>query len=55
LNRSLGNGLLEAAKDSTDIIVAAARMYQQMHMLGHDHVRPEVEIVLVARSFDGVE
>ncbi len=52
---ALRHRLLQRAGDSADRVVHRERVNQQMHMLGHDDIRPNVEAVFGARLFDRVD
>jgi len=47
--------LFEAAQYRTDAVLLLSRMNQQVSVLGHDHVGPEVEVMFAARVLDSVD
>jgi hypothetical protein len=42
---SLYDGQLDGAQDVADVVVRLSRPEQQMDMLGHDHVGPDMECI----------
>lgn len=52
--RFFRNWLFDGLKDRVNLIIRIARTEEEMHMLRHNDVRAQIELMLLAGMFQGV-
>jgi hypothetical protein len=50
-----GDGVLDSPEDLGNVIVLVSGTKQDMHVLGHDHVGPQIEAQAISCLVDGLD